>query len=238
MVAGSATVLLLAAWVCAAGPVGIFARQAPGRHPSSAPGEVYGAGSVTGTRGLAGKAAEARVSDPLLVSIINGAMEVLLVLVALAVLVAVARAVAQRWQGRGAPVDAEVSTALLPDVLLARTRESEELLAHGTPANAVVAAWVSLEDAVRTAGVHDDRARTSAELVTTVLRSCAVTAEPLDRLAALYREARFSRHEIGEDLRAAARDALQQVQTDLVSGGAVRSAAHGAARGADVGSAR
>ncbi|QGN56899.1 DUF4129 domain-containing protein [Nostocoides sp. HKS02] len=230
MVAGSAIVLLLAAWVCAAGPVGIFARQALSRHPSSAPGEVYGAGSVKGTRNLGGQPVEARVSDPLLVSIINGAMEVLLVLVALAVLVAVARAVANRWGGRAQAVGSDVGTAMLPDVLLGLTRESEELLAHGTPANAVVAAWVSLEDAVKRAGVHDDRARTSAELVTAVLRSCAVAAEPLDRLAALYREARFSRHEIGEDLRTAARDALQQVQTDLVRAGA--------ARGADVRSAR
>ncbi|MGZ4722567.1 MAG: hypothetical protein ACXVYX_19285, partial [Oryzihumus sp.] len=77
MVAGSGAVLLLAAWVCAAGPVGIFARQAPSRHPSSAPGEVYGAGSVTGTRNLATKAAEVHSSDPVLVGIINAAMEVL-----------------------------------------------------------------------------------------------------------------------------------------------------------------
>ena len=72
------------------------------------------------------------------------------------------------------------------------------MLARGTPGNAVIAAWVALEDAVRGAGVRDDDSRTAAELVTTVLRSYRVERAPLDILAALYREARFSRHPIGE----------------------------------------
>jgi hypothetical protein len=112
----------------------------------------------------------------------------------------------------------EVTAEVTPDVMLAAARQGEELLASGTPPNAVVAAWVALEDAVRSAGIGDDRSRTSAELVTSVLRRFDVDADALDRLGALYREARFSRHEIGEDLRSQARAALQQVQADIVRG--------------------
>jgi len=63
--------------------------------------------------------------------------------------------------------------------------------------------------------VRDDHSRTAAELVTAVLRSHRVDRAPLDTLAALYREARFSRHPIGEDERTTARTSLVQVQGDL-----------------------
>ena len=39
-----------------------------------------------------------------------------------------------------------------------------------------------------------------------------------DRLASLYREARFSTHPLGEEARAAARDALAVLHADLAAG--------------------
>jgi hypothetical protein len=51
--------------------------------------------------------------------------------------------------------------------------------------------------------------------VTVVLRSYAVDRGSLQVLAELYREARFSRHEVTEPMRERAREALQQVQADL-----------------------
>ena len=112
--------------------------------------------------------------------------------------------------------DGETPTGeLAPDVLLKAARESEELLERGTPANAVVAAWVRLEEAASGAGVRADRSRTSAKLARTVLRTFAVDEVALEQLAGLYREARFSSHEIGEDMRDQARVALGQVTRDL-----------------------
>jgi hypothetical protein len=230
LTAGSAATLLLAAWVCAAGPVGILNRQGVSRHQTSAPGEEYGTSSTAGTKNLGVNRAEVHVADPLLVRVIDWTMRALLVLVAVAVIAAVARVLLNHWRGQHTAPTTEVLAEVLPEVLLARARESEELLAHGTPANAVVAAWVALESAVRLAGVQEDHARTSAELVTTVLRSYAVDSEPLDRLAALYREARFSRHEMGEDLRNQARAALQRVQADLTHRAASRQTTTGSAR--------
>ena len=64
--------------------------------------------------------------------------------------------------------------------------------------------------------MRDDDSRTAAELVTSVMHALlSVGRAPLDTLAALYREARFSSHPVGEDSgRAPARHCVQ-VQADL-----------------------
>ncbi|GAB3447880.1 DUF4129 domain-containing protein [Phycicoccus ginsengisoli] len=219
MLAGTVATLLLAAWVSAAGPVGVFARQDFNGPGSKAPGEEYGSPApvAQGEIGERGRGA-APPGTPFADAIAWG-MKIVLALVVLAVVAAIARAVVEQLRTTSAREErTEVSAEVTPDVMLAAARQGEELLATGTPANAVVAAWVALEDAVRSAGIGDDRSRTSAELVTSVLRRFDVDAAALDRLGALYREARFSRHEIGEDLRTQARAALQQVQADIARG--------------------
>ncbi len=213
--AGTAATLLLAAWVSAAGPVGILGRRTTYGPVKTAPGEDYGPGAIPSATDRGLKRADVRASDPVLVSIVGFALKLVLVAVVVVVLVAVGRALRDRWVTREQDTDDEVAVDLVPEALLEGAREGEELLARGTPGNAVIAAWVALEDAVRGAGVRDDDSRTAAELVTTVLRSYRVDRAPLDTLAALYREARFSRHPIGEDQRTRAREALVQVQADL-----------------------
>lgn len=219
LLGGCGVTLLLSAWVSAAGPVGVFARQDFSGPGTSAPGEEYGspapvAQGEIGERGRAATPPDAPYAD-----VIAWGIRIVLALVVLAVLAAVARAVVEQLRTTTQHEErTEVSAEVTPDVMLAAARQGEELLATGTPANAVVAAWVTLEDAARSAGIGDDRSRTSAELVGSVLRRFDVDAKALDRLGALYREARFSRHEIGEDLREQARDALRQVQSDLSRG--------------------
>ena len=212
---GAAGTLLLAAWVSAAGPVGVFARQDFSGTEAKAPGEDYGPGPIFSAtnRGLA--RADVRASDPLVVTLVGFAMKLVLIAVVIVVLVAIGRALRDRWQTREVDTGDEDIVDVVPEALLEGAREGELLLARGTPANAVIAAWVALEDAVRSAGLKDDDSRTSAELVTSVLRSYRVDRAPLDTLAALYREARFSRHPVAEEQRATAREALVQVQADL-----------------------
>ena len=212
---GTAATLLLAAWVSAAGPVGVFARQDFSGSEAKAPGKDFGPGPIASATNQGLKRADVRVSDPFLADLVVIALKVLMVAVALVVLVAIGRALLDRWLGREQVTDHRPAVDALPEVLLEGAREGEQLLARGTPGNAVIAAWVALEDAVRSAGVRDDDSRTSAELVTTVLRSHRVDQGPLDTLAALYREARFSRHPITEEQRTSAREALVQVQSDL-----------------------
>lgn len=225
MLAGTATTLLLSAWVSAAGPVGVFARRDFNGPGTKAPGEEYGSPAPV-AQGEIGQRGRASTPPPTpYADVIAWGVRILLALVVLAVLAAIARAVVEQLRTtRHHEERAEVTAEVTPDVMLAAARQGEELLATGTPANAVVAAWVALEDAVRSAGIGEDRSRTSAELVTSVLRRFDVDAEALDRLGALYREARFSRHEIGEDLRSQARAALQQVQSDIARGRAPRPA--------------
>jgi len=213
--AGTVATLLLAAWVSAAGPVGVFARRDFTGPEAKAPGEEYGPGPIPSATNQGLKTASVRVSDPFLVSLVSFALKLVLAVVVIVVLVAIGRALRDRWAMRADSTVEEATVDVLPEVLLEGAREGEQVLTRGTPANAVVAAWVALEDAVRSVGVRDDDSRTSAELVTTVLRSYRVDRAPLDTLSALYREARFSRHPIGEDQRTAAREALVQVQADL-----------------------
>lgn len=213
--AATAGTLLLCAWVSSTGPVGVFARTAQLRGPdTSAPGEEYGATEVS--RGDSeGLRTGEQHQQPLFVDVMTVVLKVALAVVVLLVLVAVARALLQSWRSRQPARAAAAEADVLPEVILAGARQGEELLAQGTPANAVVAAWMALEDSVRAAGVRDDGARTSAELVTGVLRTFRVEREPLDRLAALYREARFSTHPIDEHMRLQAAEALGRVRADL-----------------------
>ena len=219
LLGGAAVTLLLSAWVSAAGPVGVFARQDFSGPGTSAPGEEYGSGAIQGTVKELGSKGRTTTQSSAVAEVVAWSVKVVLVLVVLAVLVAIGRAVVAQLRTTARTDEGPRATAdVTPDVMLAAVRESEELLATGTPANAVVAAWVSLEEAARSAGIGEDRSRTSEELVGTVLRRLDVDAAALDRLGALYREARFSRHEIGEDLRTQARTALQQVRADIARG--------------------
>lgn len=206
--------LLLAAWVSGSGPVGVFRPQRLSGRETSAPGKDFGPTEVAGGGGEKGHADSAAPHDTLAAAI-SWAMRVLIALVVIVVVVAVARALLDWWARRRVVVEDEALVDVLPEELLEQARESEQLLARGTPANAVVAAWVRLEGAVRGAGLRDDDSRTSTELVTTVIRGFGVRQAPLDELAALYREARFSRHPVQEQARIRARAALQDIQGDL-----------------------
>jgi len=233
-VAGTLVTLLLSAWAAAASPVGIFAEQGFSGKVSSAPGEDYGTPAADNERKLELPHAPTDPGDERLAAVLTFGLKVILVAVVVILLVAVARAARESLArrtlaGRSALTPGEV----VPDALLEAAREGEQLIERGTPANAVVAAWVRLEDAARDAGVRDDRARTSAELAHAVLRSFRVDGDALEELAGLYREARFSSHPLGEDVRTRARAALRQVTTDLaraLPAGARQHSTSGAAR--------
>jgi hypothetical protein len=85
----------------------------------------------------------------------------------------------------------------------------------GTPSDAIVACWLALERAAAAAGVERKPSETPAELAVRVLAACWVSRAALERLADLYREARFSAHGLPESARAEARDALRLLQREL-----------------------
>jgi hypothetical protein len=126
-----------------------------------------------------------------------------------------------RWwslgEGRAAPprlprptavprVEQELASVV--DTALAR-------LDGGPVGDAIVACWLGLERAAAQVGTPRRAAETSAELTERVLAEHRVSPQTLRRLAALYREARFSRHRLGEEVRDEARELFERVRDEL-----------------------
>jgi hypothetical protein len=93
--------------------------------------------------------------------------------------------------------------------------EQFELLLGGEPRNAIVAAWDRFEEQAERAGAARKTWETSSEFTLRLLDAVSAPPEAVSRLAALYREARFSEHEITESNREAAIDALRDIHTSL-----------------------
>jgi hypothetical protein len=125
----------------------------------------------------------------------------------------------QRW--RPPPGRSDDDFEVLPevsDVSEALARDAERQLAavsEGSPRNGIVRCWLRLEESVAEAGLPREPWETSAELTLRVLRTLDVDPRALGTLAALYREARFSDHELDEDARATAYAALRAMHDDL-----------------------
>lgn len=98
----------------------------------------------------------------------------------------------------------------------------------GAARNAVVACWLALELAVADLGFYQKPSLTSAEFTEEVLGAYALDKEAIRRLAALYREARFSGHSITEHHRQAAAEALTTLRVQMNSRAWRESPAEGA----------
>jgi hypothetical protein len=88
-------------------------------------------------------------------------------------------------------------------------------LAEGNPRNAIVACWMQLERDAAGAGLPRAAADTSTEYIERVVAASSVDPAPIGELAAIYREARFSRHELRDDHRTRALAALNRVAAAL-----------------------
>ena len=88
-------------------------------------------------------------------------------------------------------------------------------LERGTARNAIVGCWRRLETLLAAGGTQLDPAETSTELTVRALERYDIDARAIRNLSSLYREARFSRHELGEPTRHAALDALDEIHDGL-----------------------
>lgn len=88
-------------------------------------------------------------------------------------------------------------------------------LSGGTPRNAIVQCWIVLEDAVAATGRGRLPSETSAEFTARVIGERSVDATAIGQLAGLYREARFSQHELHEHHRDAAMQAVERLRQQL-----------------------
>jgi len=136
------------------------------------------------------------------------------------------------WRWRGRPRHApRRPTEPAPDDLAGQVSDSFAAtlaaLSGSHIRDAVILLWHRLEQTADAAGLRRSPADTSSELAERLLATLPVSAEPLHRLAALYREARFSSHPISDAAVAQARADLVQVRSELSR----RPAGAGAGRG-------
>ncbi len=135
------------------------------------------------------------------------------------------RAWQHRW--RRPPAPPETDADVLPEVRVSRTLSEDAqaqlaAIADGEVRNAIVACWVRLEETIGAAGLPSRPHETSGEYVVRVLHRLDLDPRAVGRLAALYREARFSEHPLGEDARRDAREALERLHEELRTAGAPR----------------
>lgn len=116
--------------------------------------------------------------------------------------------------GKDAPDDFDVLDEFAASVT-ADADEQFAMLRGGVARNAIVSCWLRLENLAVAADVEHPPADTSAELAARVLSRFAVDENAITTLSALYREARFSDHEMGESARAQALVALDAVHEGL-----------------------
>lgn len=114
----------------------------------------------------------------------------------------------------GRPVDADEDETSA-EAVVGAVEHGLDLLDEGTPRNAIVAAWERLERTAVSARFAHRPADTPTEFVEHALSSYALDAEAIRRLAARYREARFSEHPVTEAHRAEARGCLETLLGQL-----------------------
>ena len=88
-------------------------------------------------------------------------------------------------------------------------------LAGGQIRDGVILCWHRLEQTAEAAGLRRSPADTSSELADRLLATLPLSEAPLNRLAALYREARFSSHPIPAAAVVQARADLAQLRSEL-----------------------
>lgn len=103
----------------------------------------------------------------------------------------------------------------LAEEIRADAADQLALLLGGTPRNAIVACWDRFEEHAERAHVARRPWETSSEFTLRLLDRVSADPVAVARLEGLYREARFSGHEIDEPRRQAAVEALDAIHASL-----------------------
>ena len=145
--------------------------------------------------------------------------QVVVIMMATALLVVSGRAVARNWrhfQREPAPPLVDLAPVVRPHELVDAIDEGIEAMAAGPVDDVVVECWVRLEEAAAGAGVARLPSETPSELAARVLADLAAPAAAIDALLERYRTARYSHHRLGEQDRIVALHALQEIREAIV----------------------
>src|SRR6478672_13035678 len=162
-------------------------------------------------------------------------VQVILVLVALVLvlaLVQLVRSLLRRRPHLELHEEPDFAIPLVPSELLEAARERLQDLESGEPRNAIVAAWLGLETSAAATGLPRLPAETSTDFTERVIGVWPVDSARLGDLAALYREARFSVHDLGERHRDRAIADLRVLIADLEQVASRQAAERGASAAA------
>ena len=92
---------------------------------------------------------------------------------------------------------------------------ARRVLLEGRPRDAIVACWIQLERTVADAGIVSDPGETPSQYVRRVVAGRSLDPGPISALAELYREARFSLHDLTDVDRDRAAAALERIADAL-----------------------
>lgn len=223
VVAVVGVVTLLVAWAASIGPDAVLRRGPEAQRYDPTP-------TVSDTPAVAGSGlprVARQLPDPPWLGALLVVLEVALALVLAYLLYRLVRHLVRAMvevlpRLRPGPTAAVVGFEVLETpAALARaiTRDAEAhrrvLLAGGTPRHAILACWQRFEAQAAEVGITRQPWQTSSEFTLRILDEVEADSRAVTRLAGLYREARHSRHELGEEARTAALVALDEVHRGL-----------------------
>lgn len=160
----------------------------------------------------------------IIANLIGGAIQLFCLVGMVFVAYLLARRAVKAWRLRRRydvpeSVDFETAEAGHPDrvrhAMAADAEEQLRLLLEGQPRNAIVACWHRFEMQGVESGLPRHPWETSSEFALRMLERADVDSRSVGRLLDLYREARFSEHDLDESDRTAAAAALREIQAQV-----------------------
>lgn len=217
--------LVLVTWAAAIGPDDLVRGDGPATTPRDS--VVSDSPSPTESPFALGDDSRDMLPDPppesSLVGVVVFTLGVLALLAGGVLLLRWLHARLRRWLADRDPAEPDPGAVDIEPLTPARAAEAlaqasevaRERLGSGTPRNAIVECWSRFEQDAARAGLERHQWETSAELVLRFFDVVDADADAVQRLAVLYREARFSDHEVGEAERRAAAGALATIAASL-----------------------
>jgi hypothetical protein len=132
-------------------------------------------------------------------------------------------------QARGRPLTVDrappTPASQVAEVAAALSAGLDELARGHDPRSVVIACWVRLEQAAGEAGTPRRAADAPADYVLRLLAGHRISRSVLDRLAGVYRQARYSSGPVDDSMRREAVAALEHLRAELGAGAGSRSEA-------------
>jgi hypothetical protein len=216
-------VVVLATWASSIGPSNVLRGDGPGRitTPTMAETSVSPSAQSTPSAESADDVHETPPWFRALAFLVDLAVFVVAVILAARLVrwLARARRRTRVRRRREAAID-EAFDVVEPPAAVAREMLADApaqraMLLEGSPRNAVVACWHRFETQAAEAGLERRAWETSSEYTMRVLDLVDAYQPAVSRLGELYREARFSEHELTEAHRQRALDALDEIHRTI-----------------------